>query len=310
MTKFFRHVCSLQSLCKQGCVVTIGNFDGVHSGHQTLIKRLKQEGEKLKLPTVVISFEPQPKEFFTCKKNLSHVPRLMGLREKFFSLAQFSIDYFLCLHFNENLAQTDALSFLQDILIEQLHMQSIIMGDDFRFGAGQQGDIHFLQRYAKENKFHVIPIVRIHYLGLPISSTRIRKALQDGEMNLANKMLDKPFFLMGKVVHSAGRGKGLGFPTANIFLAKQPPLKGVFVVQVVLNKKTYSGVASIGNRPTYINDGMWLEVYILDFNRDIYGCCLQVNFLHKIRDEEVFQDSAHLIEKIKEDVQVARKFFQ
>ena len=290
------------------CVATLGNFDGLHVGHQALLEKLKQLGQQFNLPTVVIIFEPQPKEFFANQKAGA---RLMRFREKWYALTGWKIDYVLCLRFGRALADLPPDDFVKQILIDQLYVKAVVIGDDCRFGAKRAGDCAVLRRLGERYRFEVIEMSPVLYEGKRVSSTRVRAALQAGNISLAQALLGGPYRLCGKVILGKKRGCGLGFPTANIDLHRDVlPLSGIFVVRVYLNNKSYPGAASLGARPTFEGTRPLLEVYLFDFSQNIYDCYLRVEFLHKLRPEERFETIDALVEQMHQDVLNAKEYFQ
>ncbi|MGD8483678.1 MAG: bifunctional riboflavin kinase/FAD synthetase [Thioalkalispiraceae bacterium] len=292
----------------RGCVATIGNFDGVHLGHQAVIGQLAEKADELGLPAVVITFEPQPLEFFAPDKAPS---RLTRFREKLQALRRYAIDRVLCLPFNQKLANLGYQEFIQHILVEGLGIKYLVVGDDFRFGKGREG--HF-QHLVEAGKQHGFQVVNMHTFAIDdqrVSSTRIRHALEQGDMATAEQLLGRDYRMSGRVAHGEKLGRELGYPTANIHIhRKKSPLQGIFVVEVFgLDKEPLAGVASIGTRPTVDGSKVILEVFLFDFNQDIYGKHLQVSFLHKLRDEERFESLDALKEKIEEDVARAKAYF-
>lgn len=291
-----------------GCVATIGNYDGIHLGHQAVIGQLADEAARLGLPTMVITFEPQPMEYFAPDK----VPaRLTRFREKLEALRRFAVDRVLCLGFNRQLAAMSADEFIQRILVDGLGIRYLVVGDDFCFGKDRLGDFQSLVAAGEKQGFQVVNMHTFSIEGERVSSTRIRQAMQQGDLQLAEQLLGRDYRMSGRVVHGAKLGRQLGFPTANIFLhRKASPLQGIFVVEVYgLEGEPLPGVASIGTRPTVDGKQVLLEVYLLDFDRDIYGTHIQVSFLQKLRDEEKFDSLEALKDKIAEDVQQTRDFF-
>lgn len=288
-----------------GTLVTLGNFDGVHLGHQKLIQSLKELKKKYQLPIVVITFIPQPREFFAKKS----MPKAMRLREKYMALKALGVDYLCCLRFDRALAELSAQAFVQTILLEKFHMCSVVVGYDFHFGAKRGGDFALLKKMAAEKGFFAQQISPILVNNAIVSSTRLRDALQSCDFIITKQLLGHYYRLCGKVVRGDQRGRELGFPTANIYL--QPgsvAFSGIFVVRVKLGAETIKGVASLGVRPTFGGKQLLLETYLFDFNRDIYGQYLEVEFLHKLRDEEWFADVDALLEQIKIDVQQAKAY--
>jgi riboflavin kinase/FMN adenylyltransferase len=292
-----------------GCVLTIGNFDGLHLGHQQVIDKLADKGRQLNLPTVAMVFEPQPLEYFLA----DHAPsRLTRLREKAIQFAKSPIDALLVLPFNRKLADYDAEQFISEILVKHLKVKHLVIGDDFHFGKARRGNFAMLQSKGLEFGFSVENSVSFELSGLRISSTLIRDALGDGQLAEAKRMLGRDYSVCGRVAHGDKRGRQLGFPTANIeMLRRNTPMVGVFAVTMSgLDDKTYQGVANLGNRPTF--DGgakAVLETHLFNFSGDIYGRYVEVHFKAKIRDEIRFANFEALQAQIKLDVQAAQQIF-
>ena len=294
---------------QHGGVVTIGNFDGVHKGHQTLIANVVAQARALKVPSFLITFEPHPFEFFA-KENLT-IPRITRLREKFCALAACGIDNVLILPFNQELANISASDFVTDVLYQFLRPVQILIGDDFRFGYQRQGDLTLLQEMGQQLEFSAAAISSITLEGERISSTWVRKALMEGNLSLANTLLGHPYSMMGRVRHGDRLGRQLGFPTANIFLHRRlTPVLGVYAVLVHgIGDKPLRGAANIGTRPTVDGTRTLLEVHLLDFNQDIYGRYVQVEFCKKLRDEERYANLDLLKNQIAKDVEETRNYF-
>ncbi|HIB83714.1 MAG TPA: bifunctional riboflavin kinase/FAD synthetase [Chromatiaceae bacterium] len=293
----------------RGCVATIGNFDGVHLGHQAVIEDLAACAREIGLPSVLITFEPQPAEYFA---PASAPARLTRLREKLIALSDASIDRVLVLRFDETLASLEAQIFVQTILVEGLGIRHLIVGDDFRFGAGRAGDTDLLRRMGVEAGFSVGD-VKTHVLdGERVSSTRIRSALESGDMRFAAQLLGRGYRLSGHVVHGDKRGRTIGFPTANVMLKRSvSPVRGVFAVTLYgIDGQSLPGVANIGTRPTV--DGrprILLETHLFDFDHDIYGRPVEVELNARLRDEKKFDSFDALREQIELDSAAARAFF-
>jgi riboflavin kinase / FMN adenylyltransferase len=293
----------------KGCVATIGNFDGLHQGHQRVIQSLIKLGQQLNLPTCVILFEPHPQEFF----NQSKAPaRLMRLREKIKCLQFLGIDRVLCLRFNKHLAACSAKEFVKKILVDKLGIKGLIIGDDFRFGKGRQGDFTLLKKLGKEYKFNVFSSPTVLFDNERIGSSRVRNAVWQADFKLAKLLLGRAFRLSGRVIYGDQRGHLLGFPTANIGLHRQtPPLQGVFIVNVYgLSKKLLAGVANSGKRPTLGGSKNLLEVHLFDFDQNIYGRYIEVEFLKKIRNEKKFDNLEALKQQITKDIAIAKDYFK
>jgi riboflavin kinase/FMN adenylyltransferase len=291
------------------CVATLGNFDGVHLGHQYILSQLRQQAQALRLPATVITTEPLSREFFAPDNAPS---RLTRLREKLEILQALGIDRVLCLHFDRLLAELPAETFVNDILGKRLGIRAIVIGDDLRFGHRRQGDAALLQKLGPKLGFTLTHLDSHNIAGQRVSSTRIREALAMGDMRAAGELLGRPYHISGRVVHGDKRGRELGYPTANIRLKRrQTPLTGIFAVEVAgLEQHPLPAVASIGYRPTFGGGDCILEVHLFDFDRDIYRRHLQVRFLHKLREEERFNNVEALVAQMADDVAQAKGFFR
>ncbi|MGL4725012.1 MAG: bifunctional riboflavin kinase/FAD synthetase [Scandinavium sp.] len=291
-----------------GCVLTIGNFDGVHRGHQALLQRLRAEGRERGLPVVVMIFEPQPLELFATDKAPA---RLTRLREKVRYLSESDVDYVLCVRFDRRFAALTAQEFISDLLVKRLGVQYLAVGDDFRFGAGREGDFLLLQKAGAEFGFDVTSTQTFCEGGLRISSTAVRQALAEDNLELAQTLLGHPFSISGRVVHGDELGRTIGFPTANLPLRRQvSPVKGVYAVEVAgLGDKLIPGVANIGTRPTVAGVRQQLEVHLLDVVMDLYGRHIDVILRKKIRNEQRFSSLDELKAQIARDELTARALF-
>lgn len=286
-------------------VVTIGNFDGVHLGHQQLLAQLKARAIALKCPCGVMVFEPQPQEFF-----ISNPPkRLTSFRQKFQLIAQQGIDFMMVLRFNRQLAAQSAQDFIDTVLVRQLQAQEIWVGADFRFGHQRLGDVALLTTQGQQHGFKVHTMPDVTYQDARISSTQIRNLLTQGQLQV-KPLLGRYFTLEGKVIAGDARGRTLNMPTANIRPHKTIPLQGIFVVRAQLDGQYLPGVASIGVRPVFAGKETLLEVHLIDFNQDIYGKRLTVEFLHKLRNEENFASVALLQQQMQQDLFMAKKYWE
>jgi len=292
-----------------GCVATIGNYDGVHLGHQAVIGQLSEKSAELCLPSVLIIFEPQPQEFFS---PTSVPPRLTRFREKIQSLRRFAVDRVLSIRFNKKFASMRAEDFIKQILVDALGVKYLVVGDDFRFGAGRQGDFAMLQQAGKKYGFQLVNMHSFLIDGQRVSSTLIRQHLEAGELAAAEKLLGRPYRMSGRVAHGDKRGREFGFPTANIHIhRKAASVAGIFAVEVYgLDEEPIIGAASIGTRPTVDGTTCILEVHLLDFDQQIYGRHVHVNFVKKLRDEKHFDSLDELINAIEIDVQQVREYFE
>ncbi|MGI8739802.1 MAG: bifunctional riboflavin kinase/FAD synthetase [Gammaproteobacteria bacterium] len=291
-----------------GCVATIGNFDGVHLGHQAVLTKLAARAADGQLPSVTIIFEPLPREFL-------HPPsapaRLTRLREKLMVLREHGIDSVLCLRFDAALAAMTATEFIDRILIQGLGIRYLVLGDDFHFGKNREGNFDTLRAAGSAYGFEVASMPTFQVEGERVSSTRIRQALKRGDMRTAEALLGRHYCLCGRVRRGDALGRTLGFPTANLALGwPLPPVHGIYAVDVFgLEREPLPGAASIGSRPAVNGTEYRLEVYLLDFNEDIYGRHLRVELLRKIRDEAHFDSLDALKTQIASDVAATRQFF-
>lgn len=291
----------------RGSVATIGTFDGVHLGHQAILRQLTDVARAAALPSVVIIFEPQPHEYFARHKAPA---RLMRLREKLQALHQAGVDRVLCLHFNDKLRGLTAEQFIQRVLVDGLGIRHLVVGDDFRFGCDRAGDYRLLQSAGKEQGFSVTDTCTLSMGGERISSTRIRELLSRGDMVCAEACLGRPFSIAGRVAHGKKLGRQIGVPTANIRLQRyRSPLSGVFVISAVIEGEEFFGVANVGVKPT-LGDAPepLLEVHLFDFGRNIYGCPIEIRFHAKLRDERKFASLDALKTQLKDDIYRGRAF--
>ncbi len=296
----------------RGCVATIGNFDGVHLGHRAVFQRLLARGRALGLPATVIIFEPQPMEYFAPE---AAPARLTRLREKLKALCECGIERVMLLEFGPRLAAMEAGDFARRLLLEGLAVRFLLVGDDFRFGHGRAGDYALLRSMGAQAAdgapgFEVEDLHTITHGEERVSSTRVREALARGDLEFARHLLGRPYRMQGRVGHGAKRGRTIGFPTANIDLHRRvSPLRGVYAVQVLgLGPEPRPGVANIGTRPTVDGQGYRLEVHLFDFDQQIYGSHLEVEFRLKLRDEKRFDSFDELRRQIALDAAVAREF--
>jgi len=291
--------------------VTIGNFDGLHLGHQAMLTRLQDVARARGLPSCVLSFEPHPREFFTPEQAPA---RLSSLREKAECLRQRGIDRLHVFRFDRAFSALSAESFIQQVLGYTLQARYVLVGDDFRYGARRAGDFALLQHSGQSLGFDAEFLPTVEVAGERASSTAVRSALAAGELAHAARLLGRPYSISGHVVHGDKLGRDIGFPTANIQLKhNRPPLMGIFAVEVIgLNGSPLPGVASLGKRPTVKNPDAApvLEVHLFDFNADIYGRRVHVDFLHKLRDEEKYPDLDSLVAQIRRDVDNAKQFLK
>jgi riboflavin kinase / FMN adenylyltransferase len=286
--------------------LTIGNFDGVHRGHQAMLSRLGEAADDLALPSAVLTFDPHPREFFA---PASAPPRLSTLRDKLERFASQGVARVHVARFNAKLAKLSAEEFIDQVLVRALKASWILVGDDFRFGRDRVGDLALLRKKAADYSVEAMPTVMID--GERASSSAVRSALAVGNVERAAELLGRPYMISGHIAHGDKLGRNLGFPTANVVLRHKPALSGIFAVRVHgLGGGPRTGVASLGVRPT-IKHGAnpLLEVFVFDFDEEVYGRRIRVEFLHKLRDEERYADLDALSRQIRIDVAQARDYF-
>lgn len=293
----------------RGCVLTIGNFDGVHHGHQMLLSHLAAKSKELRVPSLLMTFEPQPREYF---RGASVPARLTRFREKMVLLQRTALDRVLCLPFNEQLAALPAEAVINEVIRAGLGARYVVVGDDFHFGQGATGDYAMLKQAGDTHGFGVSHMGTLTFEHDRVSSSRVRQVLADGDFALANRLLGHPYFIMGRVVYGRQLGRQLGVPTANIRLQRyRAALEGVYAVTVYCrgDNHEYHGVANIGVRPTVEGREPLLEVHLFDFDGDLYGRLLSVTFRSYLREERTFDGLPALEAQIGRDMEEARAFF-
>jgi riboflavin kinase/FMN adenylyltransferase len=287
--------------------VTIGNFDGIHLGHQAMLARLTARAASVGALPAVLTFEPHPREIFTPE---SAPTRLTSLREKLEILRGLGVAHVHVCRFTKPFAALSPEEFVQRILVQGLNARYVLVGDDFRFGAKRAGDFSLLQKLGQSHGFETEALHTVEAAGQRASSTAVREALSEGDMAMAAQLLGRPYSISGRVVGGDQLGRKIGYPTANIQLKhNKPPVKGIFAVRVqgLAAGADWPGVASLGTRPTvHANGRPTLEVHLFNFNQSIYRQHLRVEFLHKLRDEAKFPDLETLIAQIDLDAQQAR----
>ncbi|MFZ2450335.1 MAG: bifunctional riboflavin kinase/FAD synthetase [Methylovulum miyakonense] len=292
-----------------GCVLTIGNFDGLHLGHRAVIKKLVARGEALGLPVVIMIFEPQPLEYFLKDNEPS---RLSALRDKAIQFSGLPVDYLLIARFNRQFANVDAEQFIDEILLKKLNIKHLVIGDDFHFGKARRGTTPMLKEKGQQHGFSVEDTGSYLVEGYRVSSTLIRDALAAGDLAQTERLLGRSYSICGRVAHGDKRGRTLGYPTANIKLfRKNTPVNGVFAVTMTgIDEQEAYGIANVGTRPTVDGSSkVILETHLFNFDREIYGRYVEVHFKQKIRDEMRFASVEALKTQIIDDVKVAKAFF-
>ncbi len=289
-------------------VVTLGNFDGAHLGHRKIFELLKLEARKDQGTPLVITFFPHPLKIINPEK----APRLISsFEERLLLIKSCGIEYVACIPFTKDFAAWSPERFVQEILINKLGVKKVLVGEDFRFGKGRKAGLNFLRQSGKAHGFHVHRIAPVQINDQEVSSTRIRQAIQKGQVLKASKMLDRPYRINGSVVHGEKRGRTIGFPTANLDTnAELIPANGVYAVKATIEDIKFSGVANLGVKPTFSGKQFTIEINIFNFDNDIYGKSLQVDFIERIREERPFPNVQALIQQIQQDCNKAREILQ
>lgn len=283
-------------------VLAIGNFDGVHLGHQELLKKAYIFARKINKKFGIFTFDPLPKDFFNRTDN-----KILNINDKIDIVKKFRADFFIKQNFNRNFSKISYDNFAKKILLKKLAVHSIFVGKDFKFGFKRKGNIFFLKKLSEKNNFKIFIISFKKFNNYKISSSKIRTLIQTGKVNLANKIMGRPWSISGRVIQGKKYGRRIGFPTANIKIFNQiNPLCGVYSVKIIFNKKTYKGIANFGVRPTFGNSSPVLEVNVFGKNHNFYNKNIRVLFIDFIRKEKKFKNSAMLIRQIKKDIKVAK----
>lgn len=306
--RLVRNQCHLPEL-PDGCVLTIGNFDGLHIGHQAMLERLNKHAAALGLPSALMTFEPMPRELFTPENAPA---RLSSLREKIEDARDFGVELFVRLAFSRELATQSALTFMQDLLLERLNARYVLVGEDFHFARNQEGDVSTLKAFGVEHRIEVEAMPAVEIAGERVSSTRVRVALASGDVTLARQLLGRSYRICGRVARGQQLGRTLGFPTVNIRIHRRVALcYGVYAVRVRLPDGTgYYGAASLGVRPAVGGQDCLLEVYLLDFDSNLYNQRIDVFFEAFIRPEADFDSLESLTHQMHEDVAKVRAVFK
>jgi len=296
----------LPEVAGRNVALTVGNFDGVHLGHQAMLARLAEAADDLSLDSAVLTFDPHPREFFA--KGAAPA-RLSSLRGKIDAFRTFGVRRVIVARFDRALASLDPRAFIDDVLVRRLGARWVLVGSDFRFGRGREGDLALLREHARTFSVEAMGTVEVD--GVRASSTAVREALAGGDLDRAARLLGRTYAMAGHVAHGAKLGRSLGFPTVNLPLRRRPPLEGIFAVRVLGLGAPRRGVASLGVRPTLTDAGRpMLEVFLFDFDQTVYGRRVVVEFLHKLRDEARFPDLDALTRQIRADADAARAYFE
>ena len=293
----------------RGCALTIGNFDGVHRGHRVIVDQLSEIAAREGLSTALMTFEPQPREFFEPDAAPS---RLTRFKEKMLALQSTSLEHVLVLRFDESFSRVPANHFIRRYLVAGLGVRHLLVGDDFRFGHGAEGNFDLLHDASEHYGFRLTRRETFSVAGGRVSSRWIRNALENGEFEVAASLLGRPYSILGRVAYGRRLGRKLGFPTANMALKRQVcPVRGVFAVRVHgVGKMPADGMANVGTRPTVDGTAWVLEVHIFDFHKDLYGKELSVDFVGKLRDERRFESVEALARQLRTDAIEARALLE
>jgi len=289
-------------------VVTLGNFDGIHLGHQKIFERVKTEASRMGGESVVITFEPHPLKVLSPR---SCLPLLTPFRSKILLIEQSGMDVLLCIEFTKTFSEMSPSDFVKNILVEKVGAQKVIVGFNYHFGKNKKGNPQILKQIGSLFNLQVEIIDSLIIEGTTVSSSKIRELIKNGQVEKASKLLGRHYSILGKVIEGAKRGHLLGFPTANLEISEElTPLPGVYAVEVLWKRQSFKGVANVGWNPTFQTEGegkISSEVYILDFNEDIYGEEIQIDFVRRIRDEARFDSIAQLITQIQKDIEWAQE---
>lgn len=302
--QLYRHLPHLKRSGAKARAVTVGAYDGLHLGHQEILHRLTEFGRNAGLPTLVLSFEPTPKEFFS---PANPPARLTRFRERFDLLTQSGVDEFFCPRFS-SIRDLSPDAFIRDLLVDGLGAKHVVVGHDFRFASHRLGTLDDLDAAGRICGFEVTAVPAVYQNNRRVSSTVIRTALQSGDLKTARDMLGRDYSMSGKVICGLGLGKNLGFPTANVNLNRRlTPVDGIFAARVGgIAEGLLDGVASVGTRPTVGGVKPLLEVFVFDFDRDIYGEYITVHFIERLREERKFSDVDSMVAQMHDDVVDAR----
>ncbi len=286
-------------------ILAIGNFDGIHLGHQKILHLLKENSKKHALPALVLTFSPHPEKILGGKI----VKMIQTLDQRLREIEKFGIEAVLVVPFDEKFSGLSGQDFIQQIVINNLKAKEVIVGENFRFGKNRQGDISLLRQSASRFNFKVHSIPPVVKNGIVVSSSLIRNSLQEGKIEIANDLLGRQYEIEGSVIKGRARGKALGFPTANIETENEIIPPGVFISTAWIDSKSFPSLTNVGNRPTFHQKETIIESFIINLNRNLYGEKIRVNFIKKIRDEMKFKTPDDLSQQIKKDLEKAKDYF-
>jgi len=295
---------NLPSLSKN-TIITIGNFDGFHLGHQKILKFLIQRAKKYELISLVLTFSPHPEKIL----GKGSIRMIQTLDQRLKTIKNFGIQQVLITPFNERFSNLSSEEFTRRILVDTLKIKKIVIGQNFHFGKNREGDIFTLRFLSSRFGFRVHEIQSVTINSKTVSSSLIRSLLQEGKIEEANTYLGRHYEIQGKVIKGEARGKIIGFPTANVETKNEIIPQGIFISQVKINSETFPSITNVGTRPTFDQEQMQIESYLINFNKNLYGRKIIIKFIKKIRDEIKFKTPNALSNQIKKDLEKAKKFF-
>jgi riboflavin kinase/FMN adenylyltransferase len=290
----------------KGTSVAIGNFDGMHLGHQKILQSLVHQGDQHDLATYVLTFSPHPRSVLS----EGRLEQIQTLEQRLDGIKKYAVQGILIIKFDQVFARLTAEQFVEGVLLDSLHAKVVIVGENFHFGQKRRGNVRLLMDNASRYGFEVISIPSVIVDNINISSSQIRQLLKNGEVEKANRLMGRPYAIKGTVVKGDSKGKTLGFPTANILTPNDILPAGVFISRTHLESRNWPSLTNIGIRPTFQPKGRHVESYIIDFTEDLYSKEINVSFLKKIRDEKKFESPQALIDQIHQDLQTAKDFFK
>ncbi len=296
---------NLPSFSKQS-VVTLGNFDGVHEGHRSILNLVTRKAKESGLISIVLTFSPHPEKILGKKR----VKLIQTLDQRLAEIRKFGLDVALVIPFDKEFSGLTAREFVRKILINLLKARVVVVGENFRFGRNRVGNSRLLYQLSSEYDFQVISLPSVTKEGYSVSSSLIRNLLQEGQIEQANLLLARFYEISGEVFRGQSRGKSIGFPTANVRTPNEIVPRGVFITVVVIDGKTWQSLTNIGRRPTFRQKDIIIESYILDFNENLYGKKITIQFVKKIREEMKFTTPEELTDQIQKDIETAKNYFR
>jgi riboflavin kinase/FMN adenylyltransferase len=287
-------------------IIAIGNFDGVHTGHQKILQCLSKKAKELGLPSLILTFSPHPEKVLGKKRTRM----IQTLEQRLKEIKKFEVQAVLVVPFDDKFSSLSSQEFIQKIVVEALKAKAVVIGENFRFGKNRRGDISLLKRLASKFNLQVYPIPQLTRQGRPVSSSLIRKLLEQGKIKRAKTLLGRPYEIEGKVIKGKSRGKAIGFPTANIETKNEIVPSGIFITTTEVDREKFPSLTNVGNCPTFGQQGTNIESYIINFDRNLYGKTIKISFIKKIREEIKFKTQDSLSEQIMKDLKTAKRYFK